>query len=807
MVSPDRFATAEETAYPPKLAHAMAFAFVEALQADGWKPPTATWEELQENPNFAAMRAVAGRQPKSSRVPPLVPEHQQIVSVLGPVQLFHSPPCPLMARIKSPWIVPSSFNNAFKAIPAEAQLLRVSQVRSNGGDACLATKLVWGLPWNSKAFVEKAVERGHPRAFKSMLPEVLSEAVSANRDMSSSELAAHRSNWFSKWVGRARDLSEQEKVFKKSLSPHLQHILLPKRLLLLREMIKEEGYPDAGVFDELAYGTELVGTVPWTGVFDPAFKPAIITTQELLEQSSSSNKAIFSSVRSSGDHEVDKIVFEKTLEERDAGWLRGPVPFEELSDKGVLSRRFGLKQPNKVRLIDDLSRSNINSTVQTPEAPKPHSTDVVAALSLALLQVAGSRAVLGKTFDLKSAYRQLGIHPDSLSFSYIVCFDPVARRPAIFQMLAVPFGGSRSVYSFLRIVRVIWWMACKCLSVMWTNFYDDFVTFSWSDDAPRTSTSIELFFDLLGWQFAREGDKAQAFGPNFGALGIQIDISSFELGYVEFSNTEKRKPELYDLVSHVLDSGELRHSDALKLRGRLQFADGQLFGRIGKLCLKEITSHAFQADSSKIGSRLRNLLKMFAHYLQEGAPRRICGVTSECFYIFTDACYEPDRPEWVCGLGGIIYDSTGKAIQAFSLQLSAEQIAALGGKVQGKVSQGYLGVQVLSGPKGLETKKVIQGSALPGALTPPVMDDGAEETMWKVLQRFGLVGKKLSVSIADEPYQKRENTEFHLEEVCQGMEVVQRQSSSSVTKTIWQRSRIARRSWTRWTSWNPLGPG
>eukprot|EP00435_Cladocopium_sp_Y103_P018570 s3790_g4.t1 len=454
---------------------------------------------------------------------------------------------------------------------------------------------------------------------------------------------------------------------------------MPKRLLLLREMIKEEGYPDAGVFDELAYGTELVGTVPWTGVFDPAFKPAIITTQELMEQSDSSNKAIFNSVRSSGDHEVDKIVFEKTLEERDAGWLRGPVNFSELAEGCVLSRRFGLKQPNKARLIDDLSRSNINSTVQTPEAPKPHSTDVVAALSLALLQFAGSRSLLGKTFDLKSAYRQLGIHPSSLSFSYIVCFDPVARRPAIFQMLAVPFGGSRSVYSFLRIVRVIWWMACRCLSVMWTNFYDDFVTFSWCNDASRTAASIELFFDLLGWQFARDGDKAQAFGPNFGALGIQIDISNFELGYVEFSNTEKRKAELQDLVSHILDSGELSHADALKLRGRLQFADGQLFGRIGKLCLKEITSHAFQADSSKIGSRLKTLLKMFSHYIQDGSPRRISGVTSECFYIFTDACYEPDSPEWVCGLGGIIYDSTGKAIQAFSLQLSDEQIAALGG--------------------------------------------------------------------------------------------------------------------------------
>ena len=59
----------------------------------------------------------------------------------------------------------------------------------------------------------------------------------------------------------------------------------------------------------------------------------------------------------------------------------------------------------------------------------------------------------------------------------------------------------------------------------------------------------------------------------------------------------------------------------------------------------------------------------------------------------------------------------------------------------------------------METKKVILGSALPGALTPPVMDDGAEETMWKVLQRFGLVGKKLSVY-------KSEDARSIAEQVC-----------------------------------------
>ena len=472
LVSPEKFATAEETAYPPKLAKSMADAFTLALANDGWKPPTATWEDLQANPNFAAMRAVAGRQPKASKTPPLVSEYHRTISILGPIDLLSQPPCAPMARIKTQWVVPQGFNNTVSIIPLESQLLRLSPTRSKGGDKQLA-KLVWGVPWTCSSFVKQAAKKGHPRSFSSLIPEVLQEAVTKNLSMSSSELADLRTKWFKKWTLRARHLAKQEAEFKSSLAPHLQHILQPKRLLLLNEIMEAEGYPDPGVFEELSFGTELTGCVPQTGVFDPAFKPALLTTSELEEQASSSNQVIFRSVRSSGDYEVDETVFQKTLEERDSGWLRGPLPFSELVKGCVLSRRFGLKQTNKVRLIDDLSKSKINSTVQTPEAPRPHSTDVVAAMVLALLQGSSGSRVLGKTFDLKSAYRQLGIHPNSLKYSYISCFDPQSRRPAIFQMLAVPFGGSRSVYSFLRIVRVIWWIACKCLAVMWTNFYDD----------------------------------------------------------------------------------------------------------------------------------------------------------------------------------------------------------------------------------------------------------------------------------------------------------------------------------------------
>ena len=82
------------------------------------------------------------------------------------------------------------------------------------------------------------------------------------------------------------------------------------------------------------------------------------------------------------------------------------MELHELPEGAVLSRRFGLKLPKKVRLIEELSACSISKTVQCSETPRPHTTDVIASVVLGLLERCYGE-VLGKTFDLKSAYRQL----------------------------------------------------------------------------------------------------------------------------------------------------------------------------------------------------------------------------------------------------------------------------------------------------------------------------------------------------------------------------------------------------------------
>ena len=358
--------------------------------------------------------------------------------------------------------------------------------------------------------------------------------------------------------------------------------------------------------------------------------------------------------------------------------MRGPFEISSLPSDAIINRRFGLKQPNKVRLIDDFSGSLVNSTVQSFESPKPHSTDVIASVVLSLLSCRDKNFV-GRAYDLKSAYRQLGVRQDSLWASFIVVFNPMKKVPEVYQMLAVPFGASRAVYSFLRVSHSIWWLGCMALGLVWSNFYDDFITFSTDELTSNTDQTVDLFFKSLGWKYATDGDKSSEFSTKFSALGIEVDLTNFAQGFVEFKNTSKRVLELCGYIDKALTDGELKLLDSQKLRGRMQFADGQLFGRLGRLCLRAVTEHAYSGKGPKIKTGCIQALQRFKDFLQHSPPRRIQRSSHKTWLVFTDACYEPTSTTWRCGIGGVIISPDGTPYQAFSLSLSETQIETLGG--------------------------------------------------------------------------------------------------------------------------------
>ena len=102
-----------------------------------------------------------------------------------------------------------------------------------------------------------------------------------------------------------------------------------------------------------------------------------------------------------------------TREERDKGWFRGRSRAEVPPDTPI-SRRFGLKQRDKVRLIFVFSGSGVDSAVGVQEFLCMHTAGFTCSLTQYLVSAkVGAPTpteLVGKTFDLPHAYRQIVSH-------------------------------------------------------------------------------------------------------------------------------------------------------------------------------------------------------------------------------------------------------------------------------------------------------------------------------------------------------------------------------------------------------------
>ena len=221
-------------------------------------------------------------------------------------------------------------------------------------------------------------------------------------------------------------------------------------------------------------------------------------------------------------------------------------------------------------------------------------------------------------------------------------------------------------------------MGVAALKIVWSCFFDDYVVFSNDVMVNNTQITVDLLFQLLGWKFAIDGDKANDFSESFSALGVNIGLDESSNGRVKFSSTPKRASELKETISSLLTKVRMSVLEAQKLRGRMQFVDGQIFGRLGRLCMRAITQHAFPFKGERLERNTIDAMKRFSIFLDYPEPRSLELASNVVWNIYTDACYEPTRKDWQCGLGGVLVNHLGQKLEFFSGQLTQDQMIELG---------------------------------------------------------------------------------------------------------------------------------
>ena len=132
------------------------------------------------------------------------------------------------------------------------------------------------------------------------------------------------------------------------MSPRIAEVIKDERLCLLERLLNEAGHEDIGLVDDIKRGFDLTGALPRSGVFNQKFRPASTTCEDLRKVSNLSRDVLLESVQSSGDRETDLSLFEATMKEVEKGFIKGPMNKEELPAGSTLTKRFPVKQKNKV---------------------------------------------------------------------------------------------------------------------------------------------------------------------------------------------------------------------------------------------------------------------------------------------------------------------------------------------------------------------------------------------------------------------------------------------------------------------------
>lgn len=167
----------------------------------------------------------------------------------------------------------------------------------------------------------------------------------------------------------------------------------------------------------------MAGDVVSSLVFQESYKPCLTTLEQLQENVAKRNQLILGMTKSSGDKRLDMAVLEETKAEIRLGWADGPWSLDSLEEGATVSRRFPLDQHDKIRMIDDYSISGVNDSCTVNAKLDLHVVDTfVATIKSYFAGMQASQkdtaSLLAKTYDLKSAYRQIPIHPAHAKFGY-----------------------------------------------------------------------------------------------------------------------------------------------------------------------------------------------------------------------------------------------------------------------------------------------------------------------------------------------------------------------------------------------------
>ena len=331
------------------------------------------------------------------------------------------------------------------------------------------------------------------------------------------------------------------------------------------------------------------------------------------------------------------------------------------SEDWSLNPRFVLFQgaDNKVRVIDDAKQGSVNAAYSSTVKLQLQDVDYAAAMVVEVMRESADKLGpnlkwLGKTFDLSKAYKQLAVLPEHQRHA-VVGF-PVKGVWRFYKSISLPFGCTGSVYGFVRMSQALWFITGKLLHCITSHYFDDFPTLERSEGCRVLTLAFSATLDLLGWEHAKEGDKALDFSEIFDLLGVTFNLNNVPLGNFVISNKDSRVEKLCKMLEDIETAGTITAARGSEIQGLLNFAVSFYMGK----GLKHLVSAFMQfADGQRKAKadELRCLCAYAKSMLLSQKPR-VHSLSAPCqpVLIFTDGAYENE----IATAGAVVIDGQSR---------------------------------------------------------------------------------------------------------------------------------------------------
>ena len=314
-----------------------------------------------------------------------------------------------------------------------------------------------------------------------------------------------------------------------------------------------------------------------------------------------------------------------------------------------------------------------------------HTIDHIAAMTACWMKDGNlnhTDPLVAKCWDLSDAYKQVPLSDNAFELdSYLAVYDPSSRGAKIFKQRVLPFGSIASVTAFLRVSLAIWKIGSSLLKLMWSAYFDDFLCLARASEAKHVDFCVSSIFSLLGWKVSTH--KLLPLASICKVLGAQLDLRQSGDSLCLISNTTERVEELVQDIANILSAGALPRVEGERLRGRLQFASTQVFGRKLKRLLKVLSNHV-TAGRKSLSKFTGECLEQISVILTLNIPRKVVASQSDVLHIYVDASFnEAD----FSGSGGLIIDMQGNHLSFFSAKVEKEMIEVVVSKGQRTIIQ------------------------------------------------------------------------------------------------------------------------